>query len=216
MNKFDALDAVRNAWKDPALNLYDKAMLISSQVYEASLDIPGTAAFIDATPSELVALLELSELEEEELRVISNLNPPKTTWSMLAKGTPSEIKAALEALGAQRTAKYQDGNTPGQCVYEAMIKVAPPSVEQKLATLIPGAINALRTRGEQSGALPVGDINFLKSISRQRTTGKILSAKQTKWLRSIAENLRDCGLLARDAIGSDWELCNAVLDALEA
>lgn len=96
MNKVEALDQIKTNWEDKDIKLGDKISSISDLFYSEGLDLSGTAAFIKATPSELEALLSLGALNSEILDMISDVNPPKTTWTMLGNASDEEIIEALQ------------------------------------------------------------------------------------------------------------------------
>ena len=98
MNKVEALEEIKRIWSDSNILLGDKINDISSLFYSEGLDLAGTAAFIKATPSELDALLSLGDLDEGILNLISKVNPPKTTWTMLGNASDEEVIEALNAL----------------------------------------------------------------------------------------------------------------------
>ena len=100
MDKIDALELIRKTWDAENLSLEKKIVTISEAFYSVGLDIATTANFIKTTPAELYAFLSLSNLDEDMIRMISDANPPKTTWPLLSSGNDDEIKKALSALFA--------------------------------------------------------------------------------------------------------------------
>ena len=100
MEKIDALELIKEAWDSAKLSLEEKIIKISDAFYSVGLDIATTANYIKITPAEFDAFLSLSNLDDELIRMISEANPPKTTWPLLACGSDEEIKKALMALSA--------------------------------------------------------------------------------------------------------------------
>ena len=102
MDKITALENINNKWNDSEISLADRIVGVSSDFYSAGLDLATTAAFIKATPAELETLLGLSELDDEIIELISDVNPPITTWTMFMEASDEEIRNALESLKADR------------------------------------------------------------------------------------------------------------------
>ena len=78
MSKVDSLVKIKDCWGDRDISLFNKVTNISQEYYSANLKLEATAAYIGATPTELDAILALSELDEDLLRQVSAVNPPKT------------------------------------------------------------------------------------------------------------------------------------------
>ena len=91
MDKIEALELIKETWDNNSLSLGDKISTISNAFYTVGLDMATTAAYIKATPAEFYAFLSLSELDEDIINLISKVNPPKTTWLLLASGNDDEI-----------------------------------------------------------------------------------------------------------------------------
>ena len=107
MDKIDALELIKKTWDEEGLSLEEKIITISDAFYSVGLDIATTANFIKATPAEFDAFLSLSNLDDDMIRIISEANPPKTTWPLLASGNDDEIKKALDALSAPTRSKNE-------------------------------------------------------------------------------------------------------------
>lgn len=214
MSKVESLVSIKKLWNDVSLSLFERATAIAEEYYSASLDLAGTAEFIGATPSELDSLLSLSELDEDMLRQVSNVNPPITTWMILANASEEEFQAAIQEMGGKN-----DDASPteslGERLYAAMIQAAGPTTEQVLASLSPEVIYAMAKRAEEFKVLPDRELKALKSFAAQRRRGKVLSEKQVNWMRSMFERMVEAKAIVRGGIDSDQEMCDAVLDALE-
>lgn len=134
MNKINALEEINRIWNNREILLGDKINNISELFYSEGLDLSATAAYIKSTPSELDALLSLSELSQPILDRISKINPPKTTWMMLGNASEEEINQALEALekGEYSTKSNCNNYTFSEFIYNKMIEVSEPKIEQKV------------------------------------------------------------------------------------
>ncbi len=211
MINVEALENIKNTWENNAISLADKIDTISSDFYSSGLDLLSTASFIKATPSELQALLSLGELDDETVARISWVNPPKTTWIMLANANHEEIDEAIRIMEKEKHLKPLFSDV----VYNSMIDVSGPTQEQKVNLLSAKEIKKIREKGETYKAFYDKEIKFLKSIAGQKGKGKELTRKQIHWFISILEKLVDANAISKNSLDDDQELCNKVLDILE-
>lgn len=217
MGKYESLERIKEVWKSEDMPLGQKAAQISEEFYSSGLDFATTAAFINATPSELDALLEIGGFEDETLDRISRINPPKTSWTMLSNATEEEVDHALDML--ERHGRETSGDTARtsitEYVYFAMIEVAEPSVEQKVGNLSGRTIKLMREKAEHfEGAISAKEVTFLKSCASRKGSGRSLTPRQLSWLISICNRLAERGIISRNSIDGDQEMCDEVLDAL--
>lgn len=210
MNKVEALENIKNVWNDKNIILGEKIEKISSYFYSTGLDLLSTASFIKATPSELDALLSLSELDEDLINRISLINPPKTTWIMLANASHEEIEEALKVMEKNLHPKI----LYSELVYKSMIDIAGSTPEQKVNKLKAGEIKRIREKAEQYKMLSAREINFLKSIASQKGRKATLSEKQISWFLSILNKLVDANVFSKNSMDDDQELCDKVLECL--
>ena len=212
MDKIDALELIRKTWDSENLSLEEKIVTISEAFYSVGLDIATTANFIKTTPAELYAFLSLSNLDEGMIRMISDANPPKTTWPLLSSGNDDEIKKALSALSDSSRSKNE---SVSEFIYQQMIEVAGSSSEQLLSEITGGEMFALAKKAKSFTSVNPSTIKFLNSLAGQKKRGKALSEKQITALKDILNNLADNKVIQRNSIDGDEELCDKVLDALE-
>lgn len=217
MNKAEALVRIKQVWNDRSVLLGNKIDEISSLFYSEGLDLSSTAAYIKATPSELDALLSLSELNQDILDLISQVDPPKTTWTMLGNAKDEEIVEALNALkkGNEICNKEDAHFTFSEFVYQKMIEVSGPTIEQKVLTITGDELRHILKKGEDFGKLNDWQTKFLKSIAAQKKRGKTLSDKQINRLIDTLDQLADNGVIVRNSVDGDQEICDKVLDILE-
>lgn len=211
MDKIDALELIRKTWGAESLSLGEKIITISEAFYSVGLDIATTANFIKTTPAELYAFLSLSNLNEDMIRLISDANPPKTTWPLLSSGNDDEIKKALSALLDTSRLKNE---SVSEFIYQQMIEVAGFTSEQLLSQLTGGEMFALAKKAKNFMAVNPNTIKFLNSLAGQKKRGKALSDKQIAALKDILNNLADNKVIQRNSIDGDEELCDKVLDAI--
>lgn len=212
MDKIDALELIKKTWDSESLSLEDKIITISDAFYAVGLDIATTANFIKTTPAEFYAFLSLSNLDEDIIRMISDANPPKTTWPLLSSGNDEEIKKALTALSA--TSRSQNESV-SEFIYQQMIEVAGSSTEHLLSEITGGEMFALAKKAKNFTSVNPNTIKFLNSLAGQKKRGKALSERQIATLKVILNNLADNKVIQRNSIDGDEVLCDKVLDALE-
>ena len=216
MDKYEALERIKAVWNNPDVNMSKKITSISSDFYSVGLDLATTAAYIKATPAELDALLSLSELDEDIIDMISNVNPPKTTWALLASASDEEIRLALEALAnAKETDNDKTKSTPiSEFVYHQMLDASGPTVEQRVSMLTGYELGRVLKKAQDFNSLPDWENKFFTSIVMQKRRGKTLSMKQLPILINILNNLADRGVIKRNSIDGDQAICDKVLDAI--
>lgn len=210
MEKIDALELIKEAWGSGKLSLEEKIFKISDAFYSVGLDIATTANYIKTTPAEFDAFLSLSNLDDDLIRMISEANPPKTTWSLLACGSDEEIKKALMALSASSSLKNE---SVSEFIYHQMIETAGETPEQLVSQLTGGELFYLANKAKN---FSVNEklLKFLNSLAGQKKRGKVLSEKQLSALMDMLKELADNSVIQRDSIDGDKELCNKVLDAI--
>ena len=211
MEKIDAIELIKEKWEQDNLSLEDKIISISSAFYSVGLDIATTSNFIRVTPAEFDAFLSLSNLSDEIIKMISNANPPKTTWPLLASGSDEEIKKALSALSSSSSLMNE---SVSEFIYQQMIEVAGETPEQQIAQLTGGELFYLAGKAKNF-SVNEKNLKYLNSFAGQKKSGRVLSEKQITVLISILKDLADNNVIQRNSIDGDKELCDKVLDALD-
>ena len=212
MDKIDALELIKKTWDSESLSLEDKIITISDAFYAVGLDIATTANFIKTTPAEFYAFLSLSNLDEDMIRMISDANPPKTTWPLLSSGNDEEIKKALTALSA--TSRSQNESI-SEFIYQQMIEVAGSTPEQLISELTGGELFTLAKKAKSFTSVTPNTLKILNNLAGQKKRGKVLNENQLALLKNLLNNLADNKVIQRNSIDGDEELCDKVLDALE-
>ena len=217
MDKFDALDSIKKAWNAPELSLGERIFSISTDFHSSGLDLGTTAAYINATPAELENFLSLGELDDDIINLISEVNPPKTAWTMLAEANEEEIKLALNALKENYSTIFDMDSdyTLSEFIFQKMIEISGPTVEQKIGRLSGNDIGHVTKKGKDFNVFTTKQENFMWSITKQRRMGKTLSDKQISYLKDMLKLLKNKGAITRNSIDGDQEICNRILDALE-
>ena len=212
MDKFEALEIIKEAWNSDDLSLADKIITISNAFYSVGLDVATTANYIKATPAEFDAFLSLSDLDDDMIRMISEANPSKTTWPLLASGNDDEIKKALAALSASPRSKNE---SVSEFIFQQMIEVAGDTPEQLVTQLTGDELFYLAKKAQSFSYVNQGQLKYLNSFAAQKKRGKVLSEKQVATLINILNNLADNNVIQRESIDGDKELCDKVLDAID-
>lgn len=217
MNKFEALETINKIWNSRELSLEERILRISTAYHSSGLDLATTAAYIKATPAELEMLLELGELDDEIISLISEVNPPITTWTMLAEASDTEIKEALRSFEDNRETRNDSMSnyTVSEYIYNKMMEVSGPTIEQKVNDLTGDDIKHVIKKGEDFDILNKWQDKFLKDIARQKKIGKTLTDKQLMKLVETLGVLIEKGAITRNSIDGDQEICDRILDAME-
>lgn len=214
MDKLEALEKINSIWHDPLLPLGEKILTISNDFYSVGLDLSTTAAFIKATPAELDALLSLGGLDDDTIELISTVDPPKTTWPLLANASDEEIKQALEALRKNRCTVRSSHSAVSEFVYQQMIEVTGPTPEQLLGMLTGAELGHVYKKAQDFNALSDYENKFMKSIVAQKKIGRTLTNKQLITIMKILDGVAEQGVIKRDSIDGDRDICDKILDIL--
>lgn len=212
MEKFDALELIKETWISESLSLEEKIIKISDAFYSVGLDIATTANYIKTTPAEFYAFLSLSNLDEDMIKMISEVNPPKTTWPLLSSGNDDEIRKALTALSDSTRSKNE---SVSEFIYQQMIEVAGATSEQCLSQITGGELFTLAKKAKNFSSVTSNTLKILNNLAGQKKRGKVLNDKQIALLKDLLNILADNRVIQRDSIDGDQELCDKVLDALK-
>ena len=217
MDKISALENIYETWNDTELSLADKIIGVSSDFYSAGLDLATTAAFIKATPAELETLLGLSGLDDDIIELISEVNPPNTTWTMIMEASDEEIRQALVSLRSNRGNSYgKEANcTASEFVFQKMLEVSGPTIEQKVGSLSGDDLKHALKKGLDFDILNDWQKKFIKSVAAQRKMGRTLTDKQVNSLKDALSIMVDKGAITKNSLDGDQDICDRILDALE-
>ena len=214
MDKYQALEKIKDLWNSVDVDLGQKIIEISEAFYAVGLDLSTAAAFVKATPSELDALLSLGALDEELIELISKAEPPKTTWALIANASYEEARQALNALLNSKDSHSNNGTSHSEFVYQQMMEIAGLTKEQMVGMLTGVDLAHALKKGQDFNALSEWENKFFKSVVTQKKRGKTLSGKQIDIVLKILENLSSKGAIKRNSIDGDEEICDRILDAI--
>lgn len=212
MNKNEALELIKEAWFAKDDSLEDKIIKISEAFYSVGLDVTTCAIYIGTTPAEFDAFLSLSYLSEDIIKLISDANPPNTTWSLLASGNDDEIKKALSALSSSSKLVNE---SISEFIFQQMIEIAGETKEQKISQLTGGEMFYLASKAKNFNNISQKKIDFLNSLAGFKKRGKVLTERQLSALIDLLNLFADNNVIQRNSIDGDEDLCNKVLDALD-
>lgn len=183
---------------------------VSRTFVESRLMLEAAARLIRTNPAELQAVLHLATMEDEDLELLAEQVPPKTTWFMLASTTSEGVVAAMKALRDRVSDK-----PPFEVVASTLSEVTGPDVFDRVAVLDSKAFFHMAKKAKDYGLLRPKDRQFLGSAGIRRRAGRPLAPRMTAWAVDLFEKLRDEGAIRRDSPDADQEVCDLVLDALE-
>ena len=146
------------------------------------------------------------------IKLISKVNPPKTTWLFLASGNEEEIRKALTALSSTSRSK---GETLSEFIYQQMIDAAGPTIEQRVSQLTGDELFTLAKKAKAFNTIDEKIIKYINSFAGQKKRGKVLSDRQLEILIDFLNQLVDNKIVQRSSIDGDIELCTKVLDAID-
>ena len=144
------------------------------------------------------------------IKIISEANPPKTTWPLLASGSDDEIRKALAALSISSKIKNE---SVSEFIYYQMIEVAGETTEQKISQLSGGELFYIADKAKNF-SIKEKELKLLTSFAAQKRRGKVLSNRQIDVLKSILNNLADNKVVQHNSIDGDDAICDKILDAL--
>lgn len=216
MTRFEALQTINEFWNNSKYSLAEKIKGIANAYYDVGLDLSTTAAYIKATPAELDALLALGGLEDTLIDLVSEINPPKTIWHLLANASDDEVKHALAAFkrNKQRNIEDKTHTSLSQYIFEQMIEISGPTVEQRIAMLSGSDLWHAYEKQKSFKGLRDKDAKALASMAGQKTRGKRLTSRQIEYLKNILDTLVQNQVVTRESIDGDAEICDRILDAL--
>ncbi len=196
-------------WNSPRIPFDRYVKEVSRAYFDTRMDIQSAAVWVKVPPAELAAILRLAEMPDEDLSLLSDKVPPKTTWFALAEAPPDGIKAGLDALNVKRTKR-----TAFSRVTQAIRKVIGPSTNDKVKDLPGEILIRMGKKAEKYNALTEKNRNALISMGWQKNKKKELTPAQVAYITSLLNNLIDAEVIRRDSKDGDKRDCDRIMDAL--
>jgi hypothetical protein len=177
---------------------------------ESRLQLEAAGRLVGATPAEVEAVLKLATMEDEDLELLNEQVPPKTTWFTLAEATGEGVRAALLSL------READGSeAPSRVVDAAIAEVQGPPAEERIAALDADVFGHLAKKAKQYDLLNDRSRNFLVNIAKRKRSGRPPTPRQIAWAHNCINELIEGGALKRPSPDDDEEIVDQVLDAVE-
>lgn len=162
---------------------------------------------VGTNPAEIEAVMRLSFLEDEDLKLLSENPPPLTTWFLLARMTSDEIKEAIEAI------KNCPPGQPPSSVIRLKKEFDAPAQRLDAIRNLPGDIyKTLSARAKAFGVLNDTSRRALYSFGTRRAKGQELSDKQAIWADSMIKEMVSNGVLKVGADDPDATTFNELIE----
>lgn len=197
-----------DAWEAHTLPFAEWVIGVSDAFERTDLTLEAASRLVEANPAELEAVLHLAMMDEDDLSLIGERVPPKSTWFLLAGATSDGVRAALRALGAV------GGRSSFEVVDEALRQVEGPSEEDLVAALPAEVFKHVASKAKQYNVLTPRARKALVDFGTRIKGGRPLTPKQLAWAVDLLEQLADARVVVRDSRDNDVLICNQVLDAI--
>jgi len=197
------------AWDSPRNPFNQYVRKVSKAYFETRLDIESAAGWVKASPAEVAALLRLAEMPDDDLAMIAEDVPPKTTWFALAEASSDGVRAGLEALQIRKSKR-----TAFARVMHAIRKVVGPSTGDRVGQLSGDILIRMSKKAEKYNALSKKGRGALMSLGINKKNYGGLTPPQIAFATSLLTELANANVIRRDSPDGDIRECKAVLDAL--
>lgn len=199
-----------DAWNSRSTSSFDEwVRTVAQAVANSRMTLEAVARLLAVGVAEIQAVINLSLLEDDELLLIAQADPPKTTWFMFS-GAPRD---AIEA-GLKEIAESKAGEPVADRLRAAMREVTGLDPSERCGLLPAATIRHMEKKAEQYGLLSEKSRKFLKSMGGKRRTGATPTPRQAAYLYNLLDQMADDGAIRRDSPDGDQDMCNEVLDAL--
>jgi hypothetical protein len=204
------LGRLEEAWNQrEEMELGEWVSEVSSAFFNTSLELGPAAEFLGAQPAELHAALTLATLSDENLILVSSVNPPITAWHFLADAPEDGVSEVLEAISSR-----PKGMAAGLAASEAVSRLLGPSKSDLVASLGSNGFSHIADKATQHNALNDKHRKALRGWGRQLRMGKSLTPKQVAYAYGLIEALADQGIISVNSPDGDLEIMEAALKAL--
>jgi hypothetical protein len=199
---------LEGAWKATALPFADWVMGVSAAFEQTDMTLEAAAKLVGVNPAELEAVLHLAMMDEEDLDLLGEEVPPKSTWFLLAGATSEGVREAVRALRAS-------ADRPSfEVVEDVLRQVKGPSEEDRVAALPAEVFKHLSAKAKQYDALTPKARKALSDFGTRIKGGRPLTPRQLAWAVDLMEQLADARVVVRNSPDGDQAICDQVLDAI--
>jgi hypothetical protein len=196
------------AWAAKNRPFADWVMGVTNAFEKTDMTLEAASRLVDVNPAELEAVLHLAMMDEDDLSLVGEEVPPKSTWFLLAGATSDGVREALRAL------KGSDRRPSFEVVEDALRQVQGPSEEDLVAALPAEVFKHLASKAKQYNALSPRARKALADFGSRIKGGRPLTPRQLAWAVDLLEQLADARVVARNSPDGDVSVCDQVLDAI--
>lgn len=204
-------DSLRAAWNSPRVPLFAWVRNVEGAYNESGLDVLDAAESIGATAAELEAVIRLSLLDDPTLGLISNQNPPMTTWLLLSELASDDIPKVLEALGS-----VEEAQSDYQRMEKAVREVTGRAAESAVQTLDPALFDFASRKAQAYSVWPPDRKHYraLRNFASRRRSGRPLTSRQTAYAKGLLVEIIDSGAIRVPSPDGDDDQCESVIKAV--
>lgn len=210
VNMSDLLLRAKDVWQQYGMMPFTEWIVeISQLASESRLGIVRFARAIDRQPAEVLAILKLASLESEDLELIAQQIPPRTTWLTLADADSDGIKACLDALS-----RRPPGVAPFTIVEEYLKTSAESSTWDGVLALPASVLDHFVKLEVEYKCLNSKARGAFSSFAKKKKQGSSFTPPQAQYLANILMQLVDGGVISSDGKRKDLDKCVQVMKAL--
>lgn len=182
---------------------------VSNVYFESGLTLESGSRLAGARCAEFLAVLQLATLDNKDLEKISEHNPPRTTWIALAKANSETIDLCLSELS-----NNQNRKSAVELISQIVRSQSAKGNYDKVSKIPGSVIVHFARKAQEYKSLNEKHQKALMSFGKSKSTGKILSAGQQKYLSDLLQTLIGDNVISRKSKDGDQEFCDLVLEAL--
>lgn len=206
----DGVSDLVDVWNSRSTATFERWVRdVGQAVARSRMTLEAVGRLLNVGVAEIQAVINLSLLEDDELSLIAEAEPPKTTWFLLADAPKAAIEAGLKAIS-----ECAPGEPVVEKVRAAISEITGLDPSEACGLLSGATILHMANKAEQYGLHTDKSRNFMKSVGRTRRAGGTMSMRQAAYLRNLLDQMVDEGAIRRDSSDNDQAMCDEVLDAL--
>ncbi len=210
----DESGALERTWAAPRQPLGDWVRSVGQAFHESGLTVEAAADTVAATQAEFESAIRLDTLEDDSLNLISEADPPTTTWMLLSQVPTEEITKALDGL------KDRPRSTAFESVRTVLRELVGISPAERVTVLGAEAFHVAAKKADQYGVWPRSgrkapkNVSALKSFATRRKGGRPLTPRQATYALGLLRQLVDRGVVAVPSPDGDDEICASIIAAV--
>lgn len=207
----ESFRALKEAWSGRRRPLVSWVRSVEDAFSRSNLVIADAAELIDSTEAELEAVLRLCLLEDNILDLVSEADPPMTTWLLLTEVPSADIPEVLEAASNVTTVQ-----SDYQRMDAAIREVTGRSSVSAVQNIDPDLLDFALRKATAYSIWPQTKKHYraLRDFASRRRSSRPLTARQTAYARSLLNEIVESGAIRVPSPDGDDELCGAILKAI--